>query len=400
MGLAGSLLLGCTSSSGPAGTPAQVRVLATAVADEPLAVSVSALRPDQQVVVVVRATDGKEVEWESRTPATADSRGAVELGATAGRTTELAWRMQPLEAAVDLTAFFWPAAAVSFQIAVEDDAGRVLGTATQQRRLQVRPSAGIQLTLAADGLDALYSKPEGVGPDGAPAVLVLGGSEGGQPYPLNGAVLAGRGHHVLELAYWDRPGLPARLADVPLEYFERALLWLREQPGVDPDLVVVRGVSRGGELALLLGATYPSLIAGVIAGVPSSVVNCSFPACIGPAWTRAGRPVPYTTAFNDLEPPEGAAVEIPVERIRGPVLVNCGGRDDIWSSCDFLDAIVARRKAAGLSTLAARYPEAGHGVGMDIPGEPRSPQGPTYAADRAAVEDMHQRELALLAALR
>jgi hypothetical protein len=59
------------------------------------------------------------------------------------------------------------------------------------------------------------------------------------------------------------PGLfqgagPAQtLTNIPLEYFTSAVRVLRAQPRVDPDHVLVAGVSRGGEAALLLGAHFP-----------------------------------------------------------------------------------------------------------------------------------------------
>ncbi len=40
------------------------------------------------------------------------------------------------------------------------------------------------------------------------------------------------------------------------------------QPGIDPRHVLTYGVSRGSEVALLLGVHYPELVNGVIALVP------------------------------------------------------------------------------------------------------------------------------------
>src|ERR1019366_6870701 len=57
----------------------------------------------------------------------------------------------------------------------------------------------------------------------------------------------------------------------------------------------------------------------------------------------------------------GAA--IPVERIRSPVLLNCGGNDQIWTSCASAKAIVRRRRGHDLETLLYVYPKAGHYVG-------------------------------------
>ena len=89
-----------------------------------------------------------------------------------------------------------------------------------------------------------------------------------RPLSRRAAHLAARGYAALALAYFGTEHLPPTLAEIPLEYFETALAWLARQPEVDPDRLGVAGVLRGGELALLLGATFPALRA-VVADVPS-----------------------------------------------------------------------------------------------------------------------------------
>jgi fermentation-respiration switch protein FrsA (DUF1100 family) len=123
-----------------------------------------------------------------------------------------------------------------------------------------------------------------------PAVLVSSGSAGGLTTTMAAAPLAAHGYPSLALAYFKAPGLPQTLSSIPLEYFTSALEELRAQPGVDRNHVLVAGESRGGEAALLLGAHFPRLVNGVIAGVPSSVVNPGWPDTSNPAWTVRGRP--------------------------------------------------------------------------------------------------------------
>jgi fermentation-respiration switch protein FrsA (DUF1100 family) len=121
-------------------------------------------------------------------------------------------------------------------------------------------------------------------------VLVFSGSAGGLTTTRAAALLAAHGYPSLALAYFKAPGLPQTLSSIPLEYFTSALEELRAQPGVDRNHVLVAGESRGGEAALLLGAHFPRLVNGVIAGVPSSVVNPGWPDTSNPAWTVRGRP--------------------------------------------------------------------------------------------------------------
>ena len=181
--------------------------------------------------------------------------------------------------------------------------------------------------------------------------MVLGGSEGGLTGGFVCRVLASHGYPTLALAYFGLPGLPPSLSGIRLEYFARALSWLGKQRGVDPSKVVVMGTSRGGEASLILGSVYPKLVHGVIALVPSSVVNST---TANPDWTIGGRDLPFT--------------EIPVERINGPVLAVAGGQDQVWPSSIHVDNIARRLREHGRSDVTALvYRAAGHGIGLPVP---------------------------------
>jgi len=45
-----------------------------------------------------------------------------------------------------------------------------------------------------------------------------------------GAMLASHGYAAFNLAYFAQPGLPRALVNIPLEYFENAIRWMRAQP--------------------------------------------------------------------------------------------------------------------------------------------------------------------------
>jgi dienelactone hydrolase len=134
---------------------------------------------------------------------------------------------------------------------------------------------------------------------------------------------------------------------------------LKAQPSVDAGRIGVLGTSRGGELALLLGATYPSAFRVVVANVPSSVV---WPGLSNdsesPAWTLNGKPLPAVpgrfgpadlklsgrerflkrmSAAGDL-----SRAAIPVERIGGPILLFSGKDDQLWPSDLFAAQVVER----------------------------------------------------------
>ena len=156
-------------------------------------------------------------------------------------------------------------------------------------------------------------------------------------------MLAGQGYDVLGVAYFGLPGLPSTLADIPLEYFARALRWLARQPGVDPAKIAVLGVSRGSEAAQLLGVHYPGLVHAVIASVPTTPRSAPDPGCRTAAWTLGGKPLPYTAGFR--QPGAGRGPGRGRSRTSGST-----GRSSwtaarltrTWPSCPYARAILSR----------------------------------------------------------
>ena len=140
-----------------------------------------------------------------------------------------------------------------------------------------------------------------------PTVIVWGGSEGGLgDSPEWAALLASHGIAALAIAYFDEPGLPCALENIPLEYFERAIEWLRSEPQVDPSRVWILSGSRGSEADLLVAAHWPTLVRGVIATAPSSVVWGPVPGQCQPlgltAWTLHGQPLNTDASSGQRDP--------------------------------------------------------------------------------------------------
>ena len=210
------------------------------------------------------------------------------------------------------------------------------------------------------------------------AIIVLGGSEGG----LGGSSrmarrLATEGFDAIAVSYFGEPGQAEKLDLVPIEPVDRALAWLNARPGTSEPVAVV-GVSKGGELALLVASRNPE-IAAVIAAVPSNVVWAGIDRSGGPvgsSWTADGQPIPhvpydfshgFTGIFNlyrDSLPGASPEAEIPVERIAGPILLVSGQADTLWPSTEMANRVQARLQAHGFTHPVEHlaYPDAGHAV--------------------------------------
>lgn len=338
----------------------------TALWDQPVAITVARVAPRATVVVRASARDRSGSTYVSTTIVRADAGGRAVLAGIAAM--KALWSMRPPGA------FQWDfaPAGTTAQVTLEALVGGHRVARTTIRRLLVGPGVtSTSLRPARDGLyGELYLPPPGHAPQ--PGVVIFGGSEGGLSVRRAASLLASHGYPALALAYFDEPGLPKDLLRIPLEYFVRALLHLARQPGVDASRLVVYGISRGSEAALLVAAHYPRLVHGVVALVPSNGVGCGIHAfdgvhalsCLGPAWTLGGKAIPYSAY-----PSVSTATPIPVERIRGPVFLDCGEADQVWPSCPMAHTILDRLKARGFTdrVLLYDFPTGGHGVGDLVP---------------------------------
>jgi dienelactone hydrolase len=159
--------------------------------------------------------------------------------------------------------------------------------------------------------------------------------------------LASHGYVVLALAYFNYPGLPDRLRSIPLEYFETAIRWSQAQSYVKSNALAVVGASRGGELSLLLGSTFPEIKA-VVAYLPSDVVDRGSST---PSWTWRSKPLMPKTS-------------IAVEKTSGAVLLISATDDQAWPSTAACDKIIQRLDEAHFPFpyKHLRYVGAGHHI--------------------------------------
>ena len=220
------------------------------------------------------------------------------------------------------------------------------------------------------------------------AVLVIGGSGGSEPSYV-GQALAGEGFAALSVAYFARKRLPAQLRSIPLEYFMSALGILRSELPSSATPIVVLGMSRGSEAAMLVAIHASISVRAVVATVPGNVVAGGLPPG-GSAWLLDGRPLPYVDhAGPDCE---NADALIPVEQVAGPVLLVAAGSDQVWPSADMAGALSRRLHAHGdpHGHAVLDYPEASHSLGYLLPDLPTGLLPPGIAdraVDKAARAD-------------
>jgi dienelactone hydrolase len=386
--------------------------------DIPLSIGLSGFAPGQPVTVTAEMVTREHIRWRSAATFVAGADGGVDVGTTAPvggsysgvSPMGLVWSMQPIAPEWDA-----PTTSVRLPVTVAFRAEAENGERAEASVVRAMAGPGVTLRLLEeDGLRGAWYLPPGDGPH--PAVIVLGGSEGGLPVRFAAPLLASHGYATLALAYFGLPGLPRGLVNIPLEYFGKAIAHVRASIAPRNDFVAVYGTSRGGELALLVASLYADVRA-VVAVVPSGVVFGAF----GPsepgdrrprgAWTLAGKPLPdmsqnnrygdswvadpvqspirgtprVLNAMRDLDTVERATIA--VERIKGPVLMVSGRDDQIWPSFELAE--IARRRLEGHNHPwpfeHISYPDAGH---VTVP-----PYAPTTAT--TIVNPMTRRAYAL-----
>jgi len=355
----------------------------TSMVDELVHIRVAGARPRTTVTISARATGADGNVWRSEAAFDADRRGFIDLATDAP--------VDGTYAGADLMGLFWSMRSagnadallpnpgqrsLALMLSASDEAGT---TARMWLTRQFSRPTIERTDVRTGGLVGTFFRPRGE--TTRQGVVVVGGSGGGIPEDMAG-VLGSHGLAALAVAYFGVHPLPEELVEVPLDYVEAAMAWLRAQHGVQERRVHIIGRSRGAELALLAGATLGG-VGSVVAYVPSGVTWWGWTQrgwSPSPAWTYRGRRLPCpgrspgpgfdgTTGpafFRELlrqRPAESSAAAIPVETIDGDVLLISGGDDQIWPSTDFAALVQERRRAARRSCRHLDYPSAGHMIG-------------------------------------
>ena len=347
--------------------------------DVPRQIVVTGLAPAAQVGIVSQTTRGNGVLWHARAAFVADAQGTVDLMRDAPVSGDytgisamgLIWSQRPDDGKA--REVFPPLSTAGFEPLTTTLTATANGESVHASFVQRLAAPGVtRHDVRDEGLvGTLYLPDPYAHPGPRPAVLILNGSGGGINEP-RAALYASHGYAAFALAYFKAPGLSDYISNTPLEYFERALAWLRKRVAPLHDFVAVSGQSRGGELALLLGATFPEAVSAVIGYVPGAVVhsaqNAADPATDreGPTWLYRGQPLPHLwegnrtatwAPFDEGPAPHRherairtalqdddavARARIRVERTRGPVLLLSATDDGSWPSSDYSRMVTAK----------------------------------------------------------
>ena len=376
--------------------PVELKLLVAperALNDEPVHIRLTGLGPGQDVQIRARLVDDFGRTWESQATFTPDADGSVDLTA-----------QPPVDGTcegIDPMGLFWSMAPVDAPMvngAIKNSVSPSVITLSAVVEGETRATAAVERLFLADGVERIPVREQGLvgtlflppGEGPFPGMFVFTGSGGGIEEG-RAALLASHGFASFALAYFHADGLPDDLIDIKLEYFEAGFTWMGLHPKVRADRIGITGGSRGGELVLLLGSTFPAVKA-VVAFVPSGVVWRGFGKGTedveGPvvAWTHHGIPVPSMPRESgdvELDIEEGDPIpltpyflksmesaeslehaRIPVERIAAPVLMISGEADAMWPSTQLAEIAVDGLKKGDhpYPYEHVSYPNAGHAI--------------------------------------
>jgi dienelactone hydrolase len=408
-------------ASQPAGTPSLHADLTVALVDTPLRITVSGLTPQQVVRVSATSRTSTDRALLSYAVFRADDAGGIDLSTAKpleGTYSKpdpmgLFWAMSPQPVPVEIWNHldlppFYPPNPWTVLVEVAPEPGGAALASLKLVRLYAAPGLRTVDLREAGLVGKLVLPSLGDQNNRIPAVILLGGSEGGID-DAGATLLASHGYAALTLAYFGVDGVPSELVNIPVECVLQAVKWLQARPEIDRRRIAVAGGSRGSELALL-AASVSSEIKAVIAKSPSGVVwggISKSPELRGSvsAWTYEGKPLPFLSAtappelmqefyakgalhsrlydylFSDRDSVKQATIHI--ERIQGPVLLISGAEDRVWGSPIMARQIMERAtqfdRAGFFESIT--YDGAGHNI--------REPYRPTHGQARlgGAAED-------------
>lgn len=374
-----------------------------ALIDVSVEIIVSNLGTHEQITLEAMCKDKDNNTWLSRANFQADDKGIINAATQASISGSytgvdpmgIFWSMSPIDKKIQHFSFDKDELEICLSVFSQNK----LIISKKIHRLLISPDTE-KKQIREQGVVGTLFYPKNM--QKAPGIIVVPGSSGGIPENKS-QLLASHGYAVLALGYFGLDGLPEKLDHIPLEYFQNAMRWLKKQPEVNQNKITLIGSSRGGELVLLLAATFPHEVDAVIACVPSSFVYGGFPRVNEPAWTYKNAPITFVPSpyFEDIsnavnegkvafhqgtfeDPWEIAphflygmqrfhhaleAATIPVENICCPILILSGESDTLWPSSVYGKLIMERldKKHATIKRKHLCFANAGHAILFPYP---------------------------------
>jgi dienelactone hydrolase len=384
------------------GMTAHVRLLLESEVryDDASLLRIAGLPPQAQATLEVEATDDSGVPRFSRTtlssqtPRDADGQITLPLAPALHRLlpADVPGFLTSLTRTPGRAAKFVHASLAPMRVRLRLWTARQLLAETSQRRHLLASGVQRETVQAGEDVRGEFFLPAQSGV--APGVLLLQGSGGGLDLHA-AALLASCGHAVFAQALFAYADLPTHMVDLPVERVARGLQWLARRIG--HRRIVMRGISKGSELAFRAALAAPEHVAGLVLWVPSPMPTTGRGAQPGPRalMTEQGAPVPHAVPLADepvVDPaahgPERplaltpsferqwrhadhARLIHPVERLRSPTLLVSADDDRIWPSTLACEMLLERhRRHGGAQPLVHEsQPGAGHGINLPMTAE-------------------------------
>ncbi len=355
---------------------------------DPVSIKVTGLSPGEMASLRVSGQDQFGNTWSAEASFEADETGTVDTSRDAP--TDGSYQ------GVDQAGLFWsmvcapagemvsPFAAITTYVVSLSLDGQEVASQEVQRVVDV----DLKKENLSDPVVGVFITPKEI-EEPTPALIVLGGSEGGYNERWATVIASKTRMPTLALAYFGAPGLSQTLENIPLEIVEKAIAWLNQQEVVAKDRIGVVGASRGGELAMLAASLFPQVKA-VVGYTPSGVIWGGIGEGDAPAWTYRGEAFPYLrTMFSEeqerlfreaqekgtpyLDAPsfeyslqqQSSLVEkatIPVERSQAAFLLIGNPGDGVWPSDKLSRIAIDRLDAHGYPRAhqLLSYEDGGH----------------------------------------
>ncbi|XP_069088984.1 acyl-coenzyme A amino acid N-acyltransferase 2-like [Pleurodeles waltl] len=351
------------------------------LADEPVKICISGLKPNQLVTIRASLKDDKGFPFHSKAFYRGDAAGEVDLERTEATGGDfqgllpmgLLWALQSMKPFHRLIKRDIVGSPLQITLDVYDSLQFEPAPASQPVASKVFEkwfvAPGVQRIQIREGRlrGALYLPP-GEGP--FPGVIDMFGGVGGL-VEFRSGLLASRGFASLALAYFGYDDLPRVLNEVDLEYFEEAADFLIKHPKVLGPGVGVIAVSKGAEIALAMATFLKQVKATVwinglnaMNGTPLRYRDLHMP-CIpysgGEILLTDSGAMDTRYVFGDPRAPEYKDFAFPVEKATGNILFVIGGKDQSCNSKMYADEAMERLKQHGKQNVRILfYPDAGH----------------------------------------